>query len=59
MTVFEFALFRYAAQRMTPDEMALAKDLEELADHGNPVARAEFRNLALQVIANEPKANNI
>ena len=55
MTVFEYALYRFAAQRMTPDEMETAKVLAEMGDRGNLSAKEELRNLALEVVARTPR----
>jgi thiol-disulfide isomerase/thioredoxin len=51
VTVFEWALYCYACQRMLPHEKAVAQTLAERADRGDERARAEFRNLALKVIS--------
>ena len=51
MTVFEYALFRYAAVRMTPVERERAEGLAKRADAGDANAAARFRQLALDIIA--------
>lgn len=50
MTVFEFAVFRFAAQRMFPHEMEIAKILAERGDRGDLNARRDLRELSLKII---------
>lgn len=51
MTVFEFALYRFAAGFMSPDELARAQALAKKTDAGDQLARAHLRELAMNVIA--------
>jgi len=50
MTVYTYAIYRYAARLMRPHEFARATELARQAA-GDEAAAAEFRALALDVIA--------
>lgn len=55
MTIFEYAVFRFAAQRMLPHEMEYAKILAERGDRGDLNARRDLRELSLKVIRDTPR----
>lgn len=55
MTIFEFAVFRFAWQRMHPHEMEVAKILAERGDRGDLNARRDLRELSLKVIRETDK----
>ena len=55
MTLFAYAMYKYAAGLMTADERATADRLAKQADAGDRLALGAFRELTLDVIAD---ANN-
>lgn len=50
MTVFEWAMYTFAAERMRPHEKTAALEWAKAADSGDKAAHASLRNLALEVI---------
>lgn len=63
MTVFEFALFRFAAGFMSPAELERARALAKKADVGDQAALRALRDLTMDVLADakerEPSAKKI
>lgn len=51
MTLFEWAMYKFAAARMTPTEREYAESLAKKADAGDAKAAAAFRKLTLDIIA--------
>jgi len=50
MTMFEYALARYARQKMTPDEAALAEELSQLEKDGHYGASEALEELVDNVL---------
>jgi len=50
MTVFEFALYRYAVRVMPPAVLAEARRLAALADRGNRAAAQQLREMVMEAI---------
>jgi len=50
MNAIQFAFFRAARQRMTPDELDMANALVEKAEAGNHAAAATFRNMCDTIV---------
>lgn len=50
MTVFEWAMYTFAAERMRPHEKTAALEWAKAADAGDKAAHASLRSLALEVI---------
>jgi hypothetical protein len=57
MTVFEFAFYRSAAQRMTVEELQTALALAEKADAGNASAAATLRSLCERIVRRKTEVN--
>ena len=54
MTMFEYAIYRYAARLMRPDERQRAEALARAADAGDRAALLSLQELAMDVIARSP-----
>ena len=57
MILAAYAIVRYAAIRMTPDELKAAQALAEKADAGDGAALADLRYLVDQVVR-DPRRRN-
>jgi hypothetical protein len=57
MTVFAYAIYHYAAARMTGAERERAQGLARLADAGDRGALADLRDLVNQVVR-DPRRRN-
>jgi hypothetical protein len=53
VNVFEYALFREAGKRMTPDERQIAMELAEAAEEGEDGAADALRAMMYQVLFHE------
>jgi hypothetical protein len=55
MTIYQYALYRYAGQHMTPEEHQLAVYLAKKADRGDAIARGAFLQLVIDVLADSER----
>jgi len=51
VTVFEFAVYNYAARMMDPELLAHAQKLAKLADKGDEGARERLREIVLETLS--------